>query len=223
MTTHNITEPKPRQSPCRHSIPRAHARDTHQWQHNTSKPAIPHVDARFRKNLRQKHISGITASSKSKPAIPDVDARFRKHPLKKHISDSKSKPAISHVDARFCKQPLKKCISCIAANSESKPAILLGRRSVTQAHAGTNSRHNVQAQEKTAHSTGSRRNYRLNGKQHVIEVLKAGPNPAAHGVGTTSPRQGRRKATASTFTHNSSPTQQEQRGRLYDNEEESHW
>ena len=31
----------------------------------------------------------------------------------------------------------------------------------------------------------------------MIEVLKTSPNPVAHGVGTTSPRQGRLKPTAS--------------------------
>ena len=34
-----------------------------------------------RKQQLKKHISGITANSKSKPAIPHVDARFRKHQL----------------------------------------------------------------------------------------------------------------------------------------------
>ena len=94
MITQNIRAPKPRQSPCRHSIPQAPA---------SRQPTIPPVDARFRKHLSKKHISGIAASSKSKPAIPDVDARFRKHPLKKHTSSSRSKPASSYVDARFCK------------------------------------------------------------------------------------------------------------------------
>ena len=32
-------------SPCRRSIPQAPTRDEHQWQHTTSKPAIPHLDS----------------------------------------------------------------------------------------------------------------------------------------------------------------------------------
>ena len=45
-----------------------------------SKPAIAHVDARFRKHQLEKH-SGIAANSKSTPAIPLVDAGVRQHQL----------------------------------------------------------------------------------------------------------------------------------------------
>ena len=40
---------RPRQRPCKRSIPRAC--DTYHWQHNSSKPLTPHVDLRFRKHL----------------------------------------------------------------------------------------------------------------------------------------------------------------------------
>ena len=39
-----------------------------------------------RKQQLKKHISGITANSKSKPAIPHVDARFRKHQLQTQVA-----------------------------------------------------------------------------------------------------------------------------------------
>ena len=50
-----------------------------------------------RKQQLKKHISGITANSKSKPAIPHVDARFRKHQFQtqvvsQHISKLKERP-----------------------------------------------------------------------------------------------------------------------------------
>ena len=38
-------------SPSKRSIPQAQTRDAHQWQHNTPKPAIPHLDARFHKYM----------------------------------------------------------------------------------------------------------------------------------------------------------------------------
>ena len=48
-------------SPSRRSIPQAPTRDAHQWQHTTSKPAIPHLDARFHKHPLETNISGMTA------------------------------------------------------------------------------------------------------------------------------------------------------------------
>ena len=60
---------------------------------------------------------------------------------------------------------------------------------------GSTSTCHARSQGNPAHSTRSRRNKRLNGKQDTTKVLRASPNPAAHGVGTTSPRQGRLKPT----------------------------
>ena len=60
---------------------------------------------------------------------------------------------------------------------------------------GSTSTCHARSQGNLAHSTRSRRNKRLNGKQDTTKVLRASPNPAAHGVGTTSPRQGRLKPT----------------------------
>ena len=65
---------------------------------------------------------------------------------------------------------------------------------------GSTSTCHARSQGNLAHSTRSRRNKRLNGKQDTTKVLRASPNPAAHGVGTTSPRQGRLKPTASIDT-----------------------
>ena len=73
-------------SPSRRSIRRAPTRDAHQWQHTTSKPAIPHLDARFHIRPLETQISGMTAHPK--PAIPHLDARFHKHPLETNISGS---------------------------------------------------------------------------------------------------------------------------------------
>ena len=50
-----------------------------QWQHTTSKPAIPQLDARFHKCPLQTHVSGMTDST-SKAAIPHLDARFHVEP-----------------------------------------------------------------------------------------------------------------------------------------------
>ena len=63
---------------------------------------------------------------------------------------------------------------------------------------GSTSTCHARSQGNLAHSTRSRRNKRLNGKQDTTKVLRASPNPAAHGVGTTSPRQGRLKPTTRT-------------------------
>ena len=73
-------------SPSRRSIRRAPTRDAHQWQHTTSKPAIPHLHARFHIRPLETQISGMTAHPK--PAIPHLDARFHKHPLETNISGS---------------------------------------------------------------------------------------------------------------------------------------
>ena len=113
----------------RHSISSAQAQDTHQRHHSKQqiKPAIPHVDARFRKHRHKKRISGIAANSKSKPPTLQANTRFRKHRHKKRISgvatNSKSKPALPRVDARFRKHPYKKHISHIASNGKSKTAV----------------------------------------------------------------------------------------------------
>ena len=112
---------KASRSPYRRSISKIPAHDIRQGQHNTSKPPIPHIDARLyilgrstygQNNLRlKKHISGIAANTKSKPAMPHADAPFCKQPLKNRISgittNSTSRPTIPRVDARFCKRPLK--------------------------------------------------------------------------------------------------------------------
>ena len=61
-------------SPSRRSIRRAPTRKAHQWQHPTSKPAIPHLDARLHKRPLETHISGMTAHqnqlSPSRRSIP---------------------------------------------------------------------------------------------------------------------------------------------------------
>ena len=178
-----------------------HTRSRHtSVQHNTSKPAIPQADARFRKHPRKKHMSGIASNGKPKPAIPDVDARFRKHLLKKQINGSKPKPANSHVDARFCDRPLKKHISGIAANSKSTPAIprvnARVRKHQLETQVATHKLSKLKERPCTVMDRAETTDWM--GKHHMIEVLKISPNPAVHGVGATLPRPGRLKPTAST-------------------------
>ena len=77
-------------------------------------------------------------------------------------------------------------VSGITANSKSKPASPLVDARVRKHQLETRvASQQIQAQGKTAHSTRSCRNYRLDGKQHMIEVLKTSPNPAARGVEMT--------------------------------------
>ena len=118
-------------------------------------PAVPsswqdHAIRTQRFNNLKKHISGRG----SKPATPHVDARFHKHPLKNHISGRRSKPAIAHVDDRFRKHQLEKH-SGIAANSKSTPAIPLVDAGLRKHQLETLvAPQHIQAQGKTAHCAG---------------------------------------------------------------------
>ena len=134
----------------------AHSR--HKWQHDISKPAIPHVDAQFHKHLCETHIRGVIAFWRN-PLLLAGSMRFHKHPLETHQSyHGTSKPAIPHVDTGFREHPLAKH-SGVAANSKSKPAIRLVDAGLRKHQFETQvaSQH-IQAHGKTAHSTGSRRN-----------------------------------------------------------------
>ena len=95
---------KPSYSQCRRSIPQATARDAHQSHHDTSKLAIPHVDAQFREqslpDAHQWH------DSSSRPAVPHVDARFQKHPLMTCVRGS-----TAHQN-----QPLGRAPKCLTAS-----------------------------------------------------------------------------------------------------------
>ena len=129
-------------SQSRRSIPQMPNGDAHQWRHNTSKPAIPNLDARFHKCPMETHISGSTPHQNqsrrsipqvptgdahqwhhwqhttSKPSIPHLDARFHKHPLetRRQWQHTTSSPAISHLDTRFHKRPLETHISGMTAH-----------------------------------------------------------------------------------------------------------
>ena len=79
-------------SPSRRSIPQAPTRDEHQRQHTTSKPAIPHLDARFHKYPLETNISGRphhikTSHSPSRRSIPQAPSRDARQ---WHDSTSKS-------------------------------------------------------------------------------------------------------------------------------------
>ena len=58
------------------SVTVARIPDVHRRQHNTSKPAIPHEDARYRKHLFKTHISEHRATSNPMPTDrqPEFDA-----------------------------------------------------------------------------------------------------------------------------------------------------
>ena len=167
-------------SRCRRSISQAPAQATHQRQ----QVKISQFPCRRCASLRHR-INCVAANNKSKPAIPAVDARFRKHPLKKHISGSKSKQASSHVDAPFCnKTPHQRRRSKQHIKTSHSPCT----RSTNSRHKWHHNISKLKERPRTALD-----HYRLDGRQHMMEVLKPSPNPAAHGVGTTSPRQGRLK------------------------------
>ena len=96
---------------CRRSIRRAPTRDAHQWQHKTSKPAIPHpldthvADSHWRRaSVAAHHIkTGHSTSRRSIPQAPTRDERQWQH--------TTSKPAIPQLDARFHKCPLQTHVS----------------------------------------------------------------------------------------------------------------
>ena len=111
----------------------ARAKDTHQWHHSTSKPAIPHVDAPFQKRARETNISGITASSHESPftPFPHVDARFHTQVRKvnteviqasalSHISQNTHHPSVDAVSRNYasavkihisgCQSPCTRCV-----------------------------------------------------------------------------------------------------------------
>ena len=130
----------------RHSISSAQAQDTHQWHHSKSKPAIPHVDARFRKHRHKKRISGIAANSKSKPST---------HSSGKHsISQAQAKE--THQWHRS-KQQIK---------TSSSPC----KRSISQAPLQeTHQPHRIKRQIKTSRSPCSRSILRAPSKHPAIQ------------------------------------------------------
>ena len=133
MAAHHI---QPNHSPTRRSIPQLPTGDARQWQHTTSKPAIPHLDARFHKPPLETHVTGSTPHQNQPFPIWTLDstsAHSRRtsvaaHHIKTSHSPSRrsipqaptrdehqwqhttSKPAIPHLDARFHK-PLDTHIS----------------------------------------------------------------------------------------------------------------
>ena len=98
---------KASRSPCRRSISKAPAHDIRQGQHSTSKPAIPHVDARFYIHSVEAHTTKVITHNitlKQKPAIRNVSARFHRQPVETYVVTHQL--AIPYVDARFQKHPL---------------------------------------------------------------------------------------------------------------------
>ena len=112
MAAHNI---KTSHSSSRRSIPQVPNGDAHQWQHTTSKPASPYVDARFHKCPLETHVTESTphqnqpfpistgpdflaslppmtaATHKNKGRLPHVGVRFHKVTLHtKHASCDRS-------------------------------------------------------------------------------------------------------------------------------------
>ena len=111
-------------SPSRRSIPQAPTQDAHQWHDSTSKPAIPHLDARFHKCPLETHISGGMTAHQNQPfpsrrSIPPAsrDAHQWQNAQTSHSPSrpipqaptrderqwqhTASNPVIPHLDARF--------------------------------------------------------------------------------------------------------------------------
>ena len=128
MAAHHI---QPSHSPTRRSIPQLPTGDARQWQHTTSKPAIPHLDARFHKSPLETHVTGSTPHLNQPLPIYTLDFTSRStrtsvaashSPSRRSIrraptrdahqwQHTTSKPAIPHLDARFHKHPLETNIS----------------------------------------------------------------------------------------------------------------
>ena len=84
-------------------------------------PAIPHVDARFRKRAREtyiSHISGIRTLENQLISMQTLDSQARAQDTHQW-HHSTSKPAIPHVDAPFQKRARETNISGITASHES--------------------------------------------------------------------------------------------------------
>ena len=84
-------------------------------------PAIPHVDARFRKRAREtyiSHISGIRTLENQLISMQTLDSQARAQDTHQW-HHSTSKPAIPHVDAPFQKRVRETNISGITASHES--------------------------------------------------------------------------------------------------------
>ena len=107
----NTNDIKTSQSPSRRSIRRAPTPDEHRWQHDTTtKPAVPHLDARFHKYPLETNISGSTPHQHQPSPIWTLDStstHSRRTSVAAHhmkTSHSPSRRSISQAPSRDAHQ-----------------------------------------------------------------------------------------------------------------------